>query len=190
MAIKPNRTHGVWNRCREIFSTAVLLGLFNAGLAAQSPGPSVTLAPVELVSAERTKQTPIHLNFRVSRGFHINSNVPKSEFLIPTTLKMDVPTDVVLGKTDYPVGEDLAFPFSPDEKLSVYSGDFSITLHVHPLTSVVPGKYAMRGTLRYQACDNAQCFPPKTLPVNFDVKVVKQPAAHHKNPAQSPHAHK
>ena len=65
-----------------------------------------------------------------------------------------------------------------------------ITLHVHPLTSVVPGKYAMRGTLRYQACDNAQCFPPKTLPVNFDVKVVKQPAAHHKNPAQSPHAHK
>jgi hypothetical protein len=47
----------------------------------------------------------------------------------------------------------------------------------------------MRGSLRYQACDNAQCFPPKTLPVNFDVKVVKEPPGPHKNPAQSPHVH-
>jgi hypothetical protein len=43
--------------------------------------------------------------------------------------------------------------------------------------------------LRYQACDNAQCFPPKTVPVSFDVKVVKEPATHHANPAQSPHIH-
>jgi len=147
------------------------------------------MAPVDAVSAVRTRQTPITLNFRVSHGFHINSNTPKSEFLIPTTLKMEVPTDIVLGKTDYPAGEELSLPFSPDEKLSVYSGDFTITLLVHPLKSIVPGKYAMRGTLRYQACDNAQCFPPKTLPVNFDLKVVKESGAGRRNPAQSPHVH-
>jgi hypothetical protein len=84
---------------------------------------------------------------------------------------------------------DVSFPFSPDTKLNVYSGDFTINLMVHPLVSVVPGKYAMRGVLRYQACDNAQCFPPKTLPVNFDVKVVKEPAAPRHNPGQSPHVH-
>jgi len=60
---------------------------------------------------------------------------------------------------------------------------------VHPLASVVPGKYGMRGVVRYQACDNAQCFPPKTLPVSFEVKVVKGATTHHANPAQSPHAH-
>ncbi len=147
------------------------------------------MAPVGTVSAARTKQTPVTINFRVSRGFHINSSTPKSEFLIPTTLKMEVPTDIVLGKTDYPAGEEMTLPFSPDEKLSVYSGDFSITLTVHPLKSIVPGNYAMRGTLRYQACDNAQCFPPKTLPVSFDLKVVKEPATGHHNPAQSPHVH-
>jgi hypothetical protein len=47
----------------------------------------------------------------------------------------------------------------------------------------------MHGVLRYQACDNAACYPPKTLPVSFDVKVIKEPAAHHANPAQSPHIH-
>lgn len=160
-----------------------------SALAQHSSSPSVTMAPVGTVSAERTVQTQVNLNFRVSSGFHINSNHPNSEFLIPTTLRMDIPTDIVLGGIKYPAGRDVTFPFSPNEKLSVYSGDFTIGLTVHPLSSVVPGKYAMHGTLRYQACDNAQCFPPKNLPVNFDVKVTREPRAHRSNPAQSPHVH-
>lgn len=151
--------------------------------------PSVSLAPVALVTAPRTEQTKVELNFRVGTGFHINSNTPKSEFLIPTSLKMDVPTDIALGKIEYPAGQDVSFPFSPDESLNVYTGDFAVTVIVHPLRSVVPGKYVMHGVLRYQACDNAQCFPPKTLPVSFDVKVVKEKAAPTHNPAQSPHVH-
>jgi hypothetical protein len=151
--------------------------------------PSVTIAPVPLVTAPRAAETLVNLNFRVGNNYHINSNLPKSEYLIPTSLKMDLPTDIVLGKIQYPPGQDLTFPFSPDEKLSVYTGDFTITVAVHPLHSVVPGKYVMHGLLHYQACDNAQCFPPKSLPVSFDVKVVKEPAAPHANPAQSPHVH-
>jgi hypothetical protein len=169
---------------RIIGCVALLAG---AAWAQSGKSPSVSIAPVPLVTAKRTEQTMVRLDFRVASGFHINSNAPKSEFLIPTALKMDLPTDIVLGKIEYPEGQDLAFPFSPDEKLSVYSGDFAINLTVHPLKTVVPGKYVMHGVLRYQACDNAQCFPPKTLPVSFDVKVVKEPPAHHANPAQSPH---
>jgi hypothetical protein len=167
----------------------VLLLLATAAWAQGGSGPSVTLAPVALVTAPRAAQTMVSLDFRVASGFHINSNTPKSEYLIPTALKMDLPTDIVLGKIEYPDGQDLTFPFSPDEKLSVYSGDFSVKLAVHPLASVNPGKYVIHGVLRYQACDNAQCFPPKTLPVSIDVKVVKQPATAHANPAQSPHVH-
>jgi cytochrome c biogenesis DsbD-like protein len=151
--------------------------------------PSVTMAPVPMVAAARAKQTPVNLNFRVPRGYHINSNAPKSEFLIPTALKMDLPTDIILGKIAYPAGEDVSFPFSPDEKLNVYTGDFTIGLAVHPLASVVPGKYVMHGVLRYQACDNAACYPPKTVPVSFDVRVVKEKATGRRNPAQSPHVH-
>lgn len=170
------------------YSIITLLAVGTA-LAQTGKAPSVTMAPVETVTAQRAARTPVSLNFRVAPGFHINSNTPKSEFLIPTMLKMSVPTDIVLGKIDYPEGKDLTFPFSPNEKLNVYSGDFAIKLIVHPLHSVTPGKYVMHGMLRYQACDNAQCFPPKSLPVDFDVKVVKEPATPHKNPAQSPHVH-
>ena len=166
------------------------LVLCTAAVQAQiPPAPSVTMAPVPLTTTPRAAQTMVDLNFRVGGGFHINSNAPKSEFLIPTALKMDLPTDIILGKIAYPTGEDLTFPFSPDEKLSVYTGDFTIAVAVHPLHSVVPGKYIMHGTLRYQACDNAACYPPKNLPISFEVKVVKEPATHHANPAQSPHIH-
>src|SRR5689334_3241798 len=166
-----------------------LVTLVGTALAQSGKAPSVTMAPVGLVTAPRATQTMVDLNFRVARGFHVNSNTPKSEFLIPTALKMDVPTDIVLGKIDYPDGQDLSFPFSPDEKLNVYTGDFTVALSVHPLRSVVPGKYNFHGVLRYQACDNAACYPPKTVPVSFDVKVVKEPPVRRKNPAQSPHVH-
>ncbi|MGA6980680.1 MAG: protein-disulfide reductase DsbD domain-containing protein [Candidatus Sulfotelmatobacter sp.] len=159
--------------------------------SAQVPGkpPDVSIGAVPLITAPRAQATMVDLNFRVPPGYHINSNTPRSEFLIATQLKMDLPTDIILGKIEYPAGEDLVFPFQPDEKLSVYTGDFTVAVAVHPLHSVTPGKYIMHGVLRYQACDNAACYPPKTLPVSFDVKVIKEPAAHHANPAQSPHIH-
>jgi hypothetical protein len=162
-----------------------------AQLSSQTLGkaPTLTMVPVPLTTAMRAKQTTVTLNFRVPAGYHINSNTPKSEFLIPTSLRIEVPTDIVLGKIEYPTGEDRAFPFSPDEKLSVYSGDFAIAVGVHPLHSVVPGKYEMHGVLRYQACDNAACYPPKNLPVQFEIKVVKEPPGRQAYPAQSPHLH-
>jgi hypothetical protein len=189
-------THKTNHRCNKartplglFFLVASLLTAFPG--AAQTPGkaPTLSIAAVPLITAQRTSQTMVDLNFRIPSGYHINSNTPKSEFLIPTALKMDLPTDIILGKIEYPAGEDKNFPFSPDEKLSVYSGEFTIAVGVHPLHSVVPGKYVMHGVLRYQACDNAACYPPKTLPVSFEVKVVKEPPEHHANPAQSPHVH-
>jgi hypothetical protein len=95
----------------------------------------------------------------------------------------------MLGGVTYPEGEQMSFAFAPEEKLSVYSGDFSLSVMVRPLASVLPGKYAFRGELKYQACDNAACYPPKKLPVQFEVKVVKPAPPHRKNPAQSPHIH-
>jgi hypothetical protein len=188
-------SHSMNHRGKKLSIPVMFLLFLSLWLAiptsAQTLGkaPSLSMVPVALVTAQRAKQTMVNLNFRIPAGYHINSNTPKSEFLIPTALKMDLPTDIVLGKIEYPPGEDASFPFSPDEKLSVYSGDFTIAIAVHPLHSVVPGKYEMRGALRYQACDNAACYPPKNLPVNFEVKVVKEPGAHQANPAQSPHVH-
>lgn len=153
-------------------------------------GPVVSTAPPPLVTVRRGKSATVPLSFRVSRGYHINSNHPKSEFLIPTVLKVDATTDIVIGKTTYPEGQDMSFAFAPDEKLNVYTGDFQVDVLVRPLHTVQVGKYVVRGILKYQACDNAACYPPKQLPVSFDVRIAKAPPAARRNPAQSPHAHR
>jgi Disulphide bond corrector protein DsbC len=168
--------------------------LVTASAAAQEEfapkGPVVKMAPAPLLTAVQAKPTTVPLSFNVASGYHINSNRPKSEFLIPTALKVEATTDIVIGKVIYPDGQDMSFAFAPDEKLNVYTGDFKVNVVVHPLRSVEPGKYIVRGSLKYQACDNTACYPPKNLPVSFDVKIAKAPlGSHPANPAQSPHAH-
>jgi Disulphide bond corrector protein DsbC len=175
--------------------TRIILGisLLAAVLSAQEPPgkkiPSITMSPLPLTRVTRGKPNTVQLQFHVSSGFHVNSNKPSAEYLIPTTLKLDAPTDIVLGGITYPEGDLMSFAFAPDEKLSVYSGEFDLAVMVRPLASVLPGDYEFHGQLKYQACDNAACFPPKQLPVRFVVKVVKAPPAPQKNPAQSPHIH-
>jgi hypothetical protein len=151
--------------------------------------PSVTLLPVAIANVTRGKANPVSLRFHIGAGFHVNSNHPKSEFLIPTTLKLNPPTDIMIGGITYPAGEEMSFAFAPDDKLSVYAGEFPLTVEVRPLAGVLPAKYMIHGELRYQACDNAACYPPKKLPVQFEVKVVKAPPPPRKNPGQSPHIH-
>jgi len=152
-------------------------------------GPVVTLASAPVATVAQGKAVTVPITFNVAGGYHINSNHPNSDYLIPTALKIDAATDIVIGKTTYPDGQDMSFAFAPDEKLNVYTGNFEVGVLVRPLRSVEPGKYVIRGSLRYQACDNKACYPPKNLPVSFDVKVAKAPRAAAKNPPQSPHAH-
>jgi len=151
--------------------------------------PSVTMSPAPMVTVTRGKPNRVSLRFRVGAGFHVNSNHPKSEFLIPTALKLNPPTDIVIGGVGYPPGEEMSFAFAPEDKLSVYTGEFPVTVEVRPLAGVLPARYMIHGELRYQACDNAACYPPKKLPVQFEVTVVKSPPPPRKNPAQSPHVH-
>jgi hypothetical protein len=176
-----------------IAKIALGLLLSSTALTAQDElarkSPSVTLTAPPITTVVRGKVTNVALRFQVGSGFHINSNTPAADYLIPTTLKLDVPTDIVVGKIIYPEGEQMSFAFAPDEKISVYSGEFDLSVQVRPLSSMLPGKYEIRGRLKYQACDKAACFPPKQLPVAFEVKVIKAPLAAKPNPAQSPHAH-
>jgi len=107
-------------------------------------------------------------------------------------MKFDPPTDLAIGKVSYPAGQDMSFDFSPKEKLNVYTGDFHVTALVRAARSMALGTFRVRGTLKYQACDNKQCFPPTELPLTFDVKVKKASSSRKtgRNTAQSPHIHR
>jgi hypothetical protein len=142
---------------------------------AQEPGtkvPSVELASVGKVQVKAGGSATVQLDFRVGSEFHINSNKPHSELLIPTVLKLTPTTPVAVASVKYPDGQDMSFPFAPNEKLSVYSGDFTITAVVKAPASAASGDFPVSGSLRFQACDRSACYPPRSIPVNFNVSVV------------------
>jgi DsbC/DsbD-like thiol-disulfide interchange protein len=135
--------------------------------------PIVTAVPPEPVAVAPGGSVRVELRIRVTPGYHINSNKPNSEFLIPTRLKLSPPAGLTPGAIVYPAGKDLTFAFSPKEKLSVYSGDFTVRAELRALGSAPAGSYKVPGELRYQACNDRACFPPTKLPVEFEVTVRK-----------------
>ena len=107
------------------------------------------------------KRGVLELRFRVMDGFHVNSHSPKSELLIPTAVTLQAASGVKAAAAEYPVGTAYSFSFDPSEKLDVYQGDFAVMVPV--IASA--GAHTLDGTLRYQACDHAACYPPRSLPV-------------------------
>ena len=103
----------------------------------------------------------VEVRFRVADGFHINSHTPKDELLIPTVLRFNTGGVVKVVSQQYPKGSSFRLPLDQSETLSVYQGEFQVSVAV-----VAPkGASTLVGELKYQACDNAVCYPPKTLPV-------------------------
>ena len=123
----------------------------------------VSLAPDQIV-VEAGKPQVVELRFHVDPGFHINSHTPKDELLIPTVLKLDAASVKVVSQ-EYPQGSSFRLTVGDGETLDVYQGEFRVQLRV-----VVPrGVSTLSGSLHYQACDNAACFPPRNLQVNVAV---------------------
>ncbi len=168
-----------------------LVALLPAVAVAQGSAPNITVAPVPTVVVTRGGHAQLALELRVNRGFHVNSNRPYDELLMPTTLHLEAPDGVMITNVKYPEGQDLVLPFMGNQKLNVYSGAFVVTAEVRPSRTVAVGTQRVHGSVKFQACDDRQCFPPRTVPVEFDVKVVR-PAPKHAGPhvtADSPHIH-
>ena len=131
--------------------------------AAAAHKDHVSLLPDPIV-VDAGKPQVVELRFHVDPGFHINSHTPKDELLIPTVLKLDAASVKVVAQ-EYPQGSSFRLTVGDGETLDVYQGEFRVKLRV-----VVPrGVSTLSGSLHYQACDNAACFPPRNLPVNVAV---------------------
>jgi hypothetical protein len=119
----------------------------------------------EQVTVPAGKSSPVALHFRVAQGLHINSHTPSEDYLIPTVFTIPDGTGVRLDATTYPAGSKISLPFDPKTNLSVYTGEFEIQARM----VATPGNHLVQARLHYQACDQNQCMPPKTITVPIDV---------------------
>ncbi len=150
----------------------------------------VTVDHISDLTVRLGHSAPLNFTIHIRPGFHVNSHKPITPELIPTEMFFTPPEDLVIAKVRYPAGEEMSFPFDPTNKLSVYSGDITVRAVVLPQPNASPGRYTVHAELKYQACDNNSCYPPKRLPVAFNVRVSSGAGrARARATRTSPHIH-
>lgn len=104
-------------------------------------------------------------------GLHTNSNTPLEDFLIPTVLTLDVPEGITVEQIIYPEQKEIITGGS-DTPLAVYEEHFSVGVKLKIGEGVPTGEQSIKTKFRYQACDDKQCFSPKTDRLDWVVPVV------------------
>src|ERR1700675_890057 len=176
-------------RPASVFSIFILLA--GAGWLAGSSGAiSISAAPQDffaMPSAASVVKTRTYVSLEpvpagkefqaavvveIARGFHMNSNKPSDEYLIPTTLTAQVPAGFKVLDTIYPAGRLEKFSFSPNKPLDVYTGSVVLRLRLSAQSDAKVGGTTIPMTLRYQACNDSACLPPVKVPVNVKFEIA------------------
>jgi DsbC/DsbD-like thiol-disulfide interchange protein len=134
------------------------------GLPPAQPKPHVMYA-AEPAIVPANKTATVELRFRIDPGFHINSHHPSSDLLVPTELKLEPAAQVRVLRTEYPAGRPFRLAVGDGETLDVYEGEVRVRVEL----TAPAGDSTVYGSLHYQACDKAACYPPRSLPVSLAV---------------------
>jgi hypothetical protein len=125
------------------------------------------IPPAELAAGADT-HIPIHL--LVKRGYHVQANPVENPSLIPITLTIEPVESLSIGTPLYPRPKRLRLA-GDDQDLVVYDGAFVIVLPVNAGPAAAGASFTLKGSLRYQACDDRHCLFPVTLPLAIPVSV-------------------
>ena len=94
---------------------------------------------------------------------------PDQTDYIPIALTIEAGPSFRLQPIRYPAAE--SFFFAPlNETQRVYSKPFRIEQPII-VGRDAPASLVVKGTIRYQACDDAICYLPQTIPVTWKVSV-------------------
>jgi len=92
------------------------------------------------------------------------------EYLIPLKLTWKSTGALEAGQVAYPKPTLEKYEFS-ENPLSVYTGAFELVANFKVAANAPAGPGVAAGQLRYQACNDRACFPPKTIDINLPYQV-------------------
>jgi len=131
----------------------------------------VKVAPVSTVIARAGKPVEVALPVQVDPGFHVNSDKPADEYLIPLRLTWN-PGPLEKPVIAFPKPQTAKLPFSA-KPVSIFTGSFDIVTRFKVARDASPGPGTLAGKLHYQACDDRECLTPKTIDVMVPVEIVR-----------------
>jgi hypothetical protein len=129
----------------------------------------LTVTPPQKLTGKRNQVITADFKVELRSGYHVNSDKPSDPYLIP--LKFTWGQGAAQAtETIFPKPVLLKFSFS-EQPLSVFEGDFKITTKFKIPADAPAGGGKLNGKLRYQACNDKMCLPPRTLDVTVPLEI-------------------
>ena len=113
----------------------------------------------------------IAVKVNIDLQWHINSNKPYEEFLIPSVLSLDTTSGFSLTNIKYPKSQDRKLAVS-DKPLSVFESEIYIEALVKAPANDKPGTYKLPVKFNYQSCNDKTCFPPNSVSDTLTIEIA------------------
>lgn len=110
------------------------------------------------------------VGIKVEKGWHINSNRPLDEFMIPTTVELADNPFWTAEEISYPEGEKTRLSFST-QPVSVYQGNVEVPI-ILQAGSDAPPQTTLKLLIGFQPCNDTSCTAPETLILPVPISAV------------------
>lgn len=148
---------------------AAALGLMLCLPSLFAQGNILSVAPPPKMVVKRGGAGEARLKVNLQPGYHVNSNTPNEDYLIPLRITWEQGALRSTGVV-YPKPHSQKYEFS-DKPLSVFTGSFELLAKFQAAPKAPAGPGILLGRLRYQACNDKACFPPKTVEVRLPYEI-------------------
>ena len=153
---------------KRFSSLVILLFVFAVGAVLSSSAQTIT-ASIPGGFVTKGKATRATVLLVIPGGLHVNSNKPDSEYAIATTVRASA-SGARIGPVSYPRGKNRKFQFS-ENLINVYEGRVLFTFPVTVPATYKGSTIKLDVAVRYQACTDEVCYPPRTKTISVNAKV-------------------
>jgi len=172
MSVKIHERNKAFIIAGILFFSAIF-GVQYVSAESVSPDAASKSVPVAVEAyASHSKIAPgqevaVAVKLTIDPGWHVNSNRPNEDFLIPTELTLADSSNFEIVGIDYPDGKSVRVIFSPDIPLSVYDDMVWIKARFRARMNIASGPMTIPVQVTAQACDDRSCIAPVTheLPI-------------------------
>ena len=122
---------------------------------------------MDSITVKRGATVTETLQVVVLPGFHVNSDKPKDEFIIPLRL-IWTPGLLDVKSVEFPKPEEMKVG---TQDLTVFTGTFAVKTQFQAPANAATGPATLMGKIKYQACSSDMCFRPSSIDVKLPVVI-------------------
>ncbi len=156
---------------KRVLAALLVLAVPACAFAQLRPPRAEVTPVVERDGVEPGSTARVALDALLPEGLHANSNRPRDPLLIAMTLTPAPPEGITVEEIVFPEPTDLR-QAGVDVPLSVFEREFALGASLRIDPSVPPGEIVVPVALRYQACDEVQCYFPVNEELSWTLRIV------------------